>query len=194
MYSRYLLSILGLLVLSGFGYVQHGRVSLLNDADLTAYHDSIRKVANNIPYVVGDYVGQDIPIPQGAIELLKPNVIISRRYSNLNNGATVDLLFVHCKDAQDMLGHHPPVCYPAHGWSTARGEDVVEGDNRFATYTVTQSFPGGPRPQTESLAIGQPLPSAFCSHGHFRRSHKHNRPESSERLNQKPQPNRPPSE
>jgi hypothetical protein len=31
----------------------------------------------------------------------------------------MSVLVVHCADTRDMLGHYPPRCYPAHGWTNA---------------------------------------------------------------------------
>ena len=129
---------IALVVLMAVGYVQHQRNSVLSKAEIKHYHAAIREAASRVPYFIGDYVGEDVSVPQSAVELLKPNVILSRRYTNSRTGAIVDFLFVHCEDAQDMLGHHPPVCYPAHGWSTVKNQDLSKGNDRFAHYFATK--------------------------------------------------------
>jgi len=35
------------------------------------------------------------------------------------------VLFVQCRDARDMAGHYPPICYPAHGWTLDSSEAAV---------------------------------------------------------------------
>jgi hypothetical protein len=42
--------------------------------------------------------------------------MISRTYVNPRRiDRQAGFLIVQCKDSRDMLGHYPPVCYPAHG-------------------------------------------------------------------------------
>jgi hypothetical protein len=80
------------------------------------YHDRVRDVANeSLKSSVGDWLGRVVAAPRAVVALLKANVITSREYSNLRTGESATVLFVHCGDARDLLGHFPPVCYPAHG-------------------------------------------------------------------------------
>jgi EpsI family protein len=74
------------------------------------------------PYSFGDWSGRDEPVPTAALTMLKPNVILSRRYSNSRTGQTVNVLFVHCSNANDLLGHYPPVCYNGQGWTLTNTE------------------------------------------------------------------------
>jgi len=86
-----------------------------NGGDL---HDRIKSMAKStIPYSVGEWVGADEPVAVAAVEMLHPNVLVNRLYTNLRTGETASLLFVDCSDARDLLGHYPPICYPAHGYS-----------------------------------------------------------------------------
>ncbi len=80
----------------------------------------VQQAVDAVPYRVGSWVGEDVEVPPSAIEILRPNAILSRRYDRLGGGGSMQLLIVHCSDARDMQGHHPPVCYPAHGWMRSR--------------------------------------------------------------------------
>src|SRR5688572_24768633 len=93
-------------------------------ADAEPYHKLIRDAAAQAPMVIGDWEGVEIPQPPHAIELLKPNAILSRKYVNQRTGEVVRLLMVHCKDAQDIYGHYPPVCYPSQGMRQQRAADA----------------------------------------------------------------------
>jgi hypothetical protein len=76
----------------------------------------IRAVAAaGVPFSVGDWLGRDLPTAPGAVALLRPSVLLSRGFENLRTGESASLLFVGCSDARDLVGHYPPVCYPAHG-------------------------------------------------------------------------------
>src|SRR5688572_8658902 len=87
-------------------------------AETEPYHAAVRAAVAAIPQVSGNWVGKDVPVPDAAVQMLHPNVIFSRRYQNLSTNETVAVLLVHVRDARDVLGHYPPVCYPGQGWMT----------------------------------------------------------------------------
>lgn len=70
----------------------------------------------SVPYTLGSWIGRDIPVPQAAHALLKPNAILSRRYDHIASNIAANVLVVHCTDIRDMTGHYPPICYPSAGW------------------------------------------------------------------------------
>jgi len=87
------------------------------------YHERVRILAEQAPMQIGEWIGADHRPPAEAIRLLKPNVILSRQYVNVRNGRSVQFLLVHCKDARDIHGHYPPVCYPGHGMKLRAAAD-----------------------------------------------------------------------
>lgn len=82
------------------------------------YFAEIRDVAAKFPYRVGQWVGTDVDAPPAAIKILKPNVLMQRRFVNPATGQTFSVLLVHCGDTRDMQGHYPPVCYKGQGWGS----------------------------------------------------------------------------
>lgn len=82
-----------------------------------AYQRRVRDTAAQMPLQIGSWVGRDVPVTQGAVALLHPNVIISRQYTDMVSGRSVGFLLVQCSDARDILGHYPPICYVMHGWT-----------------------------------------------------------------------------
>ena len=118
--------VVALLMLAGIGVQRY--VTTHQSVHVEAYQQRIRAAADAIPNHIGPWVGQDVRVPAQALSLLKPNVMISRRYLDVENGATAGLMLVHCSDAHDMAGHFPLRCYPAQGWvlrsSVARDWDV----------------------------------------------------------------------
>jgi hypothetical protein len=86
--------------------------------DVEPFHQRAKQAIMSYPYIVGTWAGQDEVVPDAAVKLLRPNAILSRSYRNssLRGGAAnLQLLIDQCKDSRDMLGHYPPVCYPANG-------------------------------------------------------------------------------
>jgi len=87
-----------------------------------------------VPYQIGRWLGTDVPIPRSAVELLRPNAFLSRRFRRAEGGHSVSLLVVHCMDIRDMRGHYPPNCYPSAGWSVAddpaSGKATLDFDGR----------------------------------------------------------------
>ena len=82
-----------------------------------AYQRHICQVAQDAPLRVGAWIGSDVPVPLQAVIKLKPDVLISRQFTNIADGRTAGLLLEHCTDAHDMAGHYPAHCFPANGWT-----------------------------------------------------------------------------
>ncbi|HWB52542.1 MAG TPA: exosortase-associated EpsI family protein, partial [Tepidisphaeraceae bacterium] len=85
-------------------------------ADTAPYHERIVKVADASPMRIGNWIGTNVATPEAAIKLLRPNVIVSKRYINYVTGEWANFLLVDCSDARDLQGHYPPICYPNQGW------------------------------------------------------------------------------
>jgi len=82
---------------------------------------SVRNALGAMPYLAGDWVGTDCPLPAGATEILMPTAVLSRRYTELETGRRATLGIIHCGDVRDMHGHYPPSCYPSSGWRPREG-------------------------------------------------------------------------
>lgn len=102
--------------------------------DAQPYLDRIRQVASQIPMNIGDWSGTDVPIPQAAVTMLSPNVVLSRRFINVASGLQADVLLVQCGDARDMLAHYPPECMVNAGWTLA---DAKSRDWRLGRLPIT---------------------------------------------------------
>jgi hypothetical protein len=95
--------------------------------DAAPYHAAAAEAINKMGYTIGDpgngiWVGEDTPQPQAAVQLLRPNVILSRRYSDTSSSGrgrygnrVCNVLIVQCGNSRDMVGHYPENCYPAIG-------------------------------------------------------------------------------
>jgi hypothetical protein len=134
------------LILLGGMIVTNAGGSLKTPPEVTTYYASVAESIDAIPHHFGAWIGQDIPPQPAAVELLRPNKLLQRRYVNTENNAWFELLIVHCGDVRDMLGHFPPVCYPAHGWDLDGRKTVgvqvgqFEADAVFYTFRREQDF------------------------------------------------------
>lgn len=86
---------------------------------LERYVARIKAAVEAIPYRIGNAVGVDEPPSSGVATVLRPDAVLERRYTDIASGDSFGLTIVHCTDARDLLGHYPPVCYPAGGWIAA---------------------------------------------------------------------------
>jgi len=102
--------------------------------DASAYRQRVKDAAASLPMSIGDWTATNEEVEPSAIQLLHPNVILSREYRNAVTGEAVGFLFVDVQDARDTVGHYPPVCYPAQGWSTQVTAPVTR---RLPDRTVT---------------------------------------------------------
>jgi len=89
------------------------RVSL---ADTQPYHANVLDAVKSIPSTIGGWKSEDVGLPEFALKLLKPNVIVHRRYRDPDSGNYAQLTLVHTKDARSLIDHYPPSCYPSFGW------------------------------------------------------------------------------
>jgi hypothetical protein len=116
------------------------------------YHARVRAQAAAEPLNIGPWVGQPVAVPSRASRMLQPNVIISRRYLNVEDGQSAGFLLVHCSNAHHMAGHFPLRCYPAEGWTlrSSHPQDYVVGSLvlRATEYEFTMDAPGRTRSMT----------------------------------------------
>ena len=90
-------------------------------ADADPYHQAVAAAADpsSLPYEFGTWVGKDVDVPPSAIQLLQPNVLISRQYHDPVRGLVAHFVLVQTRDARSLIGHYPPNCYPSVGWAMA---------------------------------------------------------------------------
>lgn len=112
--------------------------------DTTAYFAEVAAQIETLPYKIGDWIGTDVEVQPAAVQLLNPNKLLQRRYRNTETGQSAQVLIVHCGNTRDMLGHFPPVCYPAHGWVQLEAHPtqvrITETDNPAMAYRFKRSL------------------------------------------------------
>jgi hypothetical protein len=86
-------------------------------ADADPFHAQVRQAVDAAPLRFGEWTGRDVPLPEAAIDLLRPNALLSRQFTSSQTGESFQWLVVQCRDARDLGGHYPPRCYPANGYS-----------------------------------------------------------------------------
>jgi hypothetical protein len=127
----------------------------LKPEDVEPYHLRAAEAVESVPYRIGMWwIGRDEVIIKEAVTLLRPNSIINRRYVDTepgNGNRTASLLIVQTKDSRDMLGHYPPVCYPAHGQTSVGQESMPLTISRPAS--ASASAFGGPAAEETDLQI-----------------------------------------
>lgn len=123
--SRLIVPLISVAILVAAGFFgRFGRAAELVGS--TAYFEAVSNSMSALPYRVGNWVGRDIDASNDEAErLLQTNEITQRRYQNVVTGQSVTVLVVHCLDIRNLLGHHPPVCYPAHGWEMTDDESCA---------------------------------------------------------------------
>jgi hypothetical protein len=93
-------------------------------AEADDYHAAARAAIEALPVTNGQWVGVDVPVPVAAVKMLHPNIILSRRFTNIATDESVSFLLVQVRVARDTLGHYPPICYPGQGWKIQSAEPV----------------------------------------------------------------------
>jgi len=126
-------------------------------AGVEAYQARIRDQAKAVPSHIGAWVCQENRVASRVNAVLRPNVLLSRQYTNVETNVSATLLLVHCSAAHSMAGHFPLRCYPAEGWvlQTSRPRDWMVGDMCFTgtEYSFTMEQMG----QTRTLIVANCL-------------------------------------
>jgi len=135
------LALLGAVALDGGGRTT-------SDARAAGSDFSIRAARETVPYCVEDWVGRDVEPAPAVVAMLRPSVLLERSYRNLRTGESATVLFVRCGDARDLMGHYPPVCYPAHGrgLASARALDFRAGPTEISGMRYRFSAAGSAAP------------------------------------------------
>jgi hypothetical protein len=90
--------------------------------DAAPYQQRVRDAGDAMPMTVGNWAAKESDLPPAAIALLHPNLKIARHYENSQTGHSVEFLLIQCADVRDLLGHYPPRCYPANGYTQQSAE------------------------------------------------------------------------
>lgn len=139
-----------LLLLGVFIYQQNLYAEAeVDDGYFTLIADEMRA----LPMSHGDWVGRPGTIPRSAVELLNANEAVSISFRHITSGESIELVLVHCADARDLIGHYPPVCYPAHGWKHQSTEHLA-----LSGWAGAEQGGVGP---TAGAQTGQALPCSF---------------------------------
>lgn len=116
-------SVLCFALLAGVG--AH-RVRTRTPIEASAYHAKVKAAVDAIPWRVGVWAGEEMPVPPAALALLKPNALLGRSYRDDTGERGITLVVVQCQETRDMAGHYPPICYKANGWKLLEEKQVTE--------------------------------------------------------------------
>jgi len=114
-------------------------------ADAEPYHTRILAMSHDTPAAFGDWVSRPIDVPPSAVELLRPNAMLSRQFRDPVQRRQASILIVQCKDARDLSGHWPPNCYKASGYTQTHVEPrtwPALGSKTQSASDMQQTIPG----------------------------------------------------
>lgn len=131
---RAVIRLLPVLVVVGLllGLRQALPLSVPAGPEVEAARAAIREAVAEVPFLVeARLAGEEQPLPTPAMELLKPNAVLSRTYTDLSTGREYGFVIIHATDLNDMIGHYPPICYPSAGWTPLGGADGDEAPRQL---------------------------------------------------------------
>ena len=130
------------------------------DPSIIRHRERIADEVSGFPYQLDNWWGSDVPVPTSAMEILRPNSMVSRKYSRLDGSEEVVLALIHCSDLRDMVGHYPPVCYPAIGW-TLEDPEIERIEVRLSDVDVEMALYRFHRLDQDGLEQRQTVLSVF---------------------------------
>lgn len=91
--------------------------------DAEPFHARVRQACAAVPESFGDWRSVEDSMPSDVANLLRPNAWSSRTFTNARTCESVNVNIVQCRDARDMTGHFPPLCFASNGWIERSSED-----------------------------------------------------------------------
>ncbi|MHC4073738.1 MAG: exosortase-associated EpsI family protein [Planctomycetota bacterium] len=71
---------------------------------------------DTFPERVGQWVGEDVPIPVNIQEVAGNDAFLNRSYRNRLSDQWANVYIAYTARPRTMMGHRPRVCYPGGGW------------------------------------------------------------------------------
>jgi len=93
--------------------------------DAEPFHKAVRDAADAMPDHVGKWKATSEPADEAAVQLLRPNVLAKRRFTADDERVYPTFMVVQTRDARDLVGHYPPICYRSHGWRQMAARPVT---------------------------------------------------------------------
>lgn len=116
--------------------------------DAEPYHARMREAVRNVPREINGWTSRDTEVPPAAQKLLKPNALLTRIYKDPATGEEVTFVLVQTRDARDMIGHYPPVCYRGSGYNldSEKAKTWTVGSKTLSgtEYVFSYARPTGP--------------------------------------------------
>src|SRR5688572_935206 len=72
-----------------------------------------------LPLVLGDWTGRDVPLSNQLVRAADVDAHLYRTYASSASGGTVSLFVGYGIRVRDLVPHRPSVCYPGAGWRLA---------------------------------------------------------------------------
>ncbi len=147
--------------LSLLGAMAWSQSTLPHREEFDEFHTGAKAAVLAIPLEFGNYVGKEVALPEPDLQLLRPNVVRNISFHDMAppgrgggrggswggiraDNPPVTLTIVQCRRIEDMIGHYPPICYPAFGdeeigreermWNV-KGQSVRGTEYRFSGMT-----------------------------------------------------------
>lgn len=105
--------LLAVLLLTGAGTIYRVLVSRL---DLVVGSVTLPVPLDAYPKRIGQWVGEDVPIPSNIQQVAGNDAFVNRLYRNQVSKEWVNVYIAYTAHPRTMLGHRPRVCYVAGGW------------------------------------------------------------------------------
>ncbi|UCC99096.1 MAG: exosortase-associated EpsI family protein [Phycisphaerales bacterium] len=105
------------------------------------------------PRQVGQWVGQDVPIPANIQRVAGNDASLNRLYRNETSNQWANVYIAYTAHPRTMLGHRPQICYVAGGWvhDGTQPATVTSGAGREIPCLVHRFH--RPSPETEETVV-----------------------------------------
>ncbi len=106
------LSAVAIMILVGAGY----RILAASMKSLTQKPINLPVPITAFPFSVGNWSGEDIPVPENIQRVSGNDEFLNRLYINRTGNQWANVYIAYSARPRTMLGHRPQVCYVGAGW------------------------------------------------------------------------------
>ena len=79
---------------------------------------------SEFPTKVGNWTGEDVPIPESTQRAAQNDDFLNRLYLNTSNNEWTNVYIAYTARPRTMLGHKPQICYVGSGWVLDHTEEM----------------------------------------------------------------------
>ena len=108
---------------------------------------------NSFPKQIGQWSGEDVPIPKNIQLIARNDAFLNRLYTNKSSNQWANVYIAYTAHPRTMLGHRPQICYVAGGWVHESSSQISVTSSKGREFPCLLHRFHRPYPETEATVV-----------------------------------------